>query len=72
MPDEPTRDVLDLITGLCLEASRIMEDESPTLALALPGNAADVAARIAMIHQDGADLVALAAAAEMLLRRGDC
>lgn len=60
----------ELITALCLEAGRIMEDESPALAMSLPNVASEVAARLAAIRRAGEDIVALAAAAEVIIRRG--
>ena len=61
---------LHLIAGLCLEAGRIMEDESPALALILPKSTTKIAEHFATIRQAGDDIADLAAAAEVLLRRG--
>ena len=69
MPEYLARDVLELISGLCLEAGRIMENESPALALTLPMEAKQIADRLAAVHQAGEDIVSLAIAAEVLLRR---
>ena len=71
MPTTPTNEQLELIAGLCLEAGRIMEDESPALALALPFSTREVARRLANARQAGEDIAALAAAAQVLLRRGE-
>ena len=59
----------EVIASLCLEAGRIMEDESTDLALTLPASAASIAARLATARQAGEDIAALAAAAQVLLRR---
>lgn len=58
-----------VIASLCLEAGRIMEDESTDLALTLPASAASIAVRLATARQAGEDIAALAAAAQVLLRR---
>lgn len=73
MPTMPTAapyEHLNLIAGLCLEAGRIMEDESPSLALTLPASTTLTAERLATAQQAGEDIAALAAAAQVLLRRG--
>lgn len=59
----------DLIQHLCVEAGRIMEDESPELALNLPASQSAIATRLEAMSQAGSDIAALAAAAEVLLRR---
>ena len=69
MPEDPSRDLLELVSGLCLEAGRIMENESPGLALTLPQASAEIAHCIAMARQAGEDIATLATAAEVLLRR---
>ena len=70
-PRDPNREHLDLIASLCLEAGRIMEDESPALALRLPASATLSAGRLTSALQAGEDIAALAAAAQVLLRRGE-
>ena len=70
-PRDPNREHLDLIASLCLEAGRIMEDESPALALRLPGSTTLTAERVERARQAGEDIAALAAAAQVLLRRGE-
>ena len=69
MPEDPTRDLHDVISGLCLEAGRIMENESPALALTLPQGSSEIAHRISAVRQAGDDIASLATAAEVLLRR---
>ena len=71
MSSNPPHEQLELISGLCLEAGRIMEDESPALALTLPVATQEVARRVANARQAGEDIAALAAAAQVLLRRGE-
>jgi hypothetical protein len=63
------REHADLISGLCLEAGRIMEDESPALAMQLQDNAEVIRALVESARSAGQDVVALASAAEVLLRR---
>lgn len=60
----------EVIASLCLEAGRIMEDESTGLALTLPASAALIAVRLATARQAGEDIATLVAAAQVLLRRG--
>lgn len=69
MPTSLTREQFDLITGLCLEAGRLMEDESPALALTLPESTTAIAVQLATARQAGEDISTLAAAAQVLLRR---
>lgn len=69
-PRDPNREHLNLIASLCLEAGRIMEDESPVLALILPASTTKISSRLASAQQSGEDIAALAAAAQVLLRRG--
>ena len=71
MLPHPTRDCLDVIAGLCLEAGRIMEDGSPDMALTLPESTTKIAERLASARQAGEDITALAAAAQVLLRRSE-
>lgn len=71
MPSDPPHEPLDLVAGLCLEAGRIMEDQSPSLALSLPASTKEVARRLGNAWQAGEDIAALAAAAQVLLRRGE-
>lgn len=59
----------DLIAQLCLKAGRIMEDQSPNLALVLPETTEGIALRIAAVRRAGEDIAALAAAAEVIARR---
>ena len=70
MPQPSEYVIGDLIAGLCLEAGRIMANESPELALTLPASQRAIAARLAEVRQAGSDIVALVDAAEVLLRRG--
>ena len=58
-----------LIASLCLEIGRIMEDESPTLALTLPDQTAMTAERLTSARQAGEDIATLASAAQVLLQR---
>ena len=69
MPEDHSRDLLELVSGLCLDAGRIMENESPALALTLPPESADIAHRLAAVRQAGDDIASLATAADVLLRR---
>lgn len=69
MPHLPSPERVDAISHLCLDASRIMEDDSPALVLRLPSTAAEIEAPLATVRRAGEDLVALAKAAEVLLRR---
>lgn len=71
MQPDPLHPHHELIASLCLEAGRIMEDESPALALTLPASTKDIARRVANARQAGEDIAALAAAAQVLLRRGE-
>jgi hypothetical protein len=71
MSTPPPSANLDLIAGLCLEAGRIMEDESVALALTLPTSTGSIAERLERTRQAGEDIVALAAAAQVLLRRNE-
>jgi hypothetical protein len=59
----------ELVQRLWLEAGRIMEDESPALAMALPIDRARLAATLARARQAGEDIAALAATAEVIARR---
>ena len=70
-PPDPNREHLDLMASLCLEAGRIMEDESPALALTLPESTTEIAVQLATARQAGEDIAALAAAAQVLLRRAE-
>lgn len=60
---EPAR---DLIQGLLLEAGRLMENESAELALILPREQVQIAARADRLHRVATEIVALAAAARAL------
>ncbi len=62
---EPAR---ELIQGLLLEAGRLMEDESPELAMILPREPALIAARVDRLHRVATDMLALAVAAQALAR----
>lgn len=54
---------------MCLEAGRIMENESPALAMTLPSTLAELEARLATMRRAGEDILMLAIAAEAVLRR---
>ena len=69
--EDPNPDIHRLISDLILEAGRIMEDDSPALALTLQESVVSIAERVAMIRQAGEDIAALAAAAQVVLRRGE-
>jgi len=69
MAHDLATDVAYLIGQLCLEAGRIMEDDSIEQALILPLDATDRAQRLDRLHQSGRDIAALAAAAQVLHRR---
>ena len=69
MPPQLNRECLNVIAGLCLEAGRIMENGSPELALTLPESTKRIAQRLTAARQAGEDIAALAAAAQVLLRR---
>ncbi|MDP3676490.1 MAG: hypothetical protein Q8R44_15560 [Novosphingobium sp.] len=71
MQPDPLHQHHELIASLCLEAGRIMEDESPALALTLPGSTTGIAVQLATARQAGEDIATLAAAAQVLLRRGE-
>ena len=71
MPSYPQPTHRDLIASLCLEAGRIMEDESVALALTLLTSLKSLAERLATILQAAEDIAALAAAAKVILRRGE-
>ena len=71
MPTHAHHEHLDLIATLCLEAGRIMEDESPGFALKLPESTTKIIARLQCARQAGEDIAALVAAAQVLLRRGE-
>lgn len=70
MSTQPLSAHHDLIASLCLEAGRIMEDESVALALSLPTLTSSIAEHLAAARQAGDDIAMLAAAAQVLLRRG--
>ena len=59
----------DLIAQLCLEAGRIMEDESLRCALALPTHEHAQTDYLGRIARAGEDIAKLAAAAQVLHRR---
>lgn len=46
-----------------------MEDQSPALAMQLPSNVEDIAARLECLRKAGEDIATLATAAEVLFRR---
>ena len=71
MQIDPLHQNCELIASLCLEAGRIMEDDSVDLALTLPGAPSEVEARLAATRQAGEDIATLAAAAQVLWRRAD-
>ena len=62
---EPAR---DLTQGLLLEAGRLMEHESPALAMILPREPALITARVDRLHRVASDILALAVAARILVR----
>lgn len=61
--------IAELVQRLCLEAGRIMEDESPALAMAQPTSSDRLAARLIRAREAGEDIAALVAAAEVIARR---
>lgn len=61
--------VTELLSQLCLEAGRIMEDASPELALRLPTNSRAIQDRLHRARSAGDDIATLIAAAEVLHRR---
>lgn len=65
--DDPS---IDIIEHLCLEAGRMMEDASLELALGAPSARDEQTARLERLNQVAGDIAALAAAAEVLHRRG--
>ena len=69
MVDDSHSEFAVLVQRLCLEAGRIMEDESPTLAMSLPRSGDGIAARMACIRKAGEDIAALIGAAEVIARR---
>ena len=62
-------DLLVLISQLCLEAGRIMEDTSTELATALPTDPAAINDRLQEFCDAALDTLALTAAAQALYRR---
>lgn len=69
MADNPRSEFAELIAHLCLEAGRIMEDVSTTMAMRLPETTDGIDARITRVRQAGEDIATLAMAAEVLARR---
>jgi Flp pilus assembly CpaF family ATPase len=57
---DPHSEASELVQRLCLEPGRIMEDESPALAMALPADGYRLAATVARARQAGEDIAALA------------
>ena len=62
-------DLFELISQLCLEAGRIMEDTSIELAMALPSDPAATNNRLQGFCDAALDILALTAAAQALHRR---
>lgn len=62
-------DQLELIERLCLEAGRIMENMSPSLARAIPSDDVEIATRLDELAQAADDLAAISQAAQVLQRR---
>lgn len=71
MPPPLDQATADLIMQMCLEAGCIMENESTELAMVLPSSMSEIADRIARVREAGADILALAVSAEVILRRSD-
>lgn len=69
MPNSPHDAGTDLIAALCLEAGRIMEDDSVVCALALPASHGEMTARLERLAQASDDITKLVAAAQVMLRR---
>lgn len=70
MPNtEPIDRSAQLISGLCLEAGRIMEDASPELAFRLPTETRAIHDWLDRARSAGEDIAKLIAAAEVLHRR---
>jgi hypothetical protein len=69
MPKGPCTADSDLIAALCLEAGRIMENESVTCALAIPSADQELIGRLDQIAKAAADIAVLAAAAQVVHRR---
>ena len=67
--EDPNRDIHRLISELILEAGRIMEDESPRLALRLPLEPSLIVERITRVREVGHDVTQLMVAAQVLQRR---
>lgn len=67
--EDPNPDIHRLISELILEASRIMEDESPDLALRLPLEPSLILERLTNAREAGDDVAQLMAAAQALHRR---
>ena len=66
---DPTLTHHDLISWLCLEAGRMMEDISGELAMSLATGTVAVELRLDLLRQASADIVAYSAAADALHRR---
>ena len=62
-------DASDLVARLCTVAGMIMEDVLP-MALVRPSDLAETEGNLASLRQAGLDTAALAAAAEVVARRG--
>lgn len=58
-----------IITSLCLEAGRIMEDTSETLSWTLPKDPGALSTRLWQMHNASQDIQSLIAAAQVLQRR---
>ena len=67
--EDPNPDIHRLISDLILEAGRIMEDESPHLALRLPLEPRLILERLTRVREAGHDVAQLMVAAQVLHRR---
>ena len=71
MSTQPPSTSRELIASLCLEAGRIMEDESVALALSLQTSTTSIAERLGIARRAGEDITTLVVAAQVLLRRSN-
>ena len=67
--EDPNLDIQQLISELVLEAGRIMEDESPHLAMRLPLEPSLILERLTRVREAGHDVARLMVAAQVLQRR---
>lgn len=68
---DPALSYHELISRICLEAGRIMEDTSGELALSLPTGTVAVERRLDTLRQASADIAAYSAVADALNRRAN-